>query len=216
MSEPTATILVVDDLPANRDLMTRRLERSGFSVVERRQRARGDRARPPREHRPRAARHHDAGHDRDRRAAHAARDALVGGAARGDGDREDRQRGHGRGVLARRQRLRHQARRLPGGARPHPDPPAHDEVDARRGRRRDRAAHARAGRARDRAGRALPARPADRRRQLRHRVPRAPPGPQARRGGEDPRDERRHRPRGARALQPRGPARPAACSIRTR
>ena len=33
MSEPTATILVVDDLPANRDLMTRRLERSGFSVV---------------------------------------------------------------------------------------------------------------------------------------------------------------------------------------
>ena len=32
MSE-TATILVVDDLPANRDLMTRRLERSGFRVV---------------------------------------------------------------------------------------------------------------------------------------------------------------------------------------
>jgi CheY-like chemotaxis protein len=29
----TATILVVDDLPANRDLMTRRLERSGFKVV---------------------------------------------------------------------------------------------------------------------------------------------------------------------------------------
>jgi CheY-like chemotaxis protein len=29
----TATILVVDDLPANRDLMTRRLERSGFRVV---------------------------------------------------------------------------------------------------------------------------------------------------------------------------------------
>jgi DNA-binding response OmpR family regulator len=32
MSEP-ATILVVDDLPANRDLMSRRLERSGFRVV---------------------------------------------------------------------------------------------------------------------------------------------------------------------------------------
>ncbi len=32
MSE-TATILVVDDLPANRDLMARRLERSGFRVV---------------------------------------------------------------------------------------------------------------------------------------------------------------------------------------
>jgi CheY-like chemotaxis protein len=29
----TATILVVDDLPANRDLMTRRLERSGFRVL---------------------------------------------------------------------------------------------------------------------------------------------------------------------------------------
>jgi CheY-like chemotaxis protein len=29
----TVTILVVDDLPANRDLMTRRLERSGFHVV---------------------------------------------------------------------------------------------------------------------------------------------------------------------------------------
>jgi CheY-like chemotaxis protein len=29
----SATILVVDDLPANRDLMTRRLERSGFQVV---------------------------------------------------------------------------------------------------------------------------------------------------------------------------------------
>jgi len=32
VSEP-ATILVVDDLPANRDLMSRRLERSGFRVV---------------------------------------------------------------------------------------------------------------------------------------------------------------------------------------
>ena len=32
MSE-TATLLVVDDLPANRDLMTRRLERSGFRVL---------------------------------------------------------------------------------------------------------------------------------------------------------------------------------------
>ena len=30
VSEIAATILVVDDLPANRDLMTRRLERSGF------------------------------------------------------------------------------------------------------------------------------------------------------------------------------------------
>jgi CheY-like chemotaxis protein len=29
----TATILIVDDLPANRDLMTRRLERSGFRVL---------------------------------------------------------------------------------------------------------------------------------------------------------------------------------------
>jgi len=29
----TATILVVDDLQSNRDLMTRRLERSGFRVV---------------------------------------------------------------------------------------------------------------------------------------------------------------------------------------
>jgi len=33
VSEPSATILVVDDLPANRDLMVRRLERSGFSVL---------------------------------------------------------------------------------------------------------------------------------------------------------------------------------------
>jgi CheY-like chemotaxis protein len=33
VSEPLATILVVDDLPANRDLMVRRLERSGFNVV---------------------------------------------------------------------------------------------------------------------------------------------------------------------------------------
>ena len=34
MSEtPAATILVVDDLPANRDLMSRRLERSGFRVL---------------------------------------------------------------------------------------------------------------------------------------------------------------------------------------
>ena len=32
MSEPAANILVVDDLPANRDLMVRRLERSGFRV----------------------------------------------------------------------------------------------------------------------------------------------------------------------------------------
>ena len=34
MSEPAATILVVDDLPANRDLMVRRLERSGFRVLQ--------------------------------------------------------------------------------------------------------------------------------------------------------------------------------------
>ena len=40
----TATILVVDDLPANRDLMARRLERSGFRVVSAAQRARGARA----------------------------------------------------------------------------------------------------------------------------------------------------------------------------
>ncbi len=33
MSAQPATILVVDDLPANRDLMSRRLERSGFQVV---------------------------------------------------------------------------------------------------------------------------------------------------------------------------------------
>ncbi len=33
MSDTTATILVVDDLPANRDLMVRRLERSGFNVI---------------------------------------------------------------------------------------------------------------------------------------------------------------------------------------
>jgi len=33
VSEPAATILVVDDLPANRDLMVRRLERSGFNVL---------------------------------------------------------------------------------------------------------------------------------------------------------------------------------------
>jgi CheY-like chemotaxis protein len=33
VSEPAATILVVDDLPANRDLMVRRLERSGFQVL---------------------------------------------------------------------------------------------------------------------------------------------------------------------------------------
>ena len=32
MSDAKATILVVDDLPANRDLMVRRLERSGFQV----------------------------------------------------------------------------------------------------------------------------------------------------------------------------------------
>ena len=33
MSDPAATILVVDDLPANRDLMLRRLQRSGFQVL---------------------------------------------------------------------------------------------------------------------------------------------------------------------------------------
>jgi CheY-like chemotaxis protein len=33
LERPTATILVVDDLPANRDLMVRRLERSGFNVI---------------------------------------------------------------------------------------------------------------------------------------------------------------------------------------
>jgi CheY-like chemotaxis protein len=33
VSEPKATILVVDDLPANRDLMLRRLERSGFQGI---------------------------------------------------------------------------------------------------------------------------------------------------------------------------------------
>ena len=33
MSESPATILVVDDLPANRDLMVRRLQRSGFQVL---------------------------------------------------------------------------------------------------------------------------------------------------------------------------------------
>jgi CheY-like chemotaxis protein len=33
VSEPKATILVVDDLPANRELMVRRLERSGYQVL---------------------------------------------------------------------------------------------------------------------------------------------------------------------------------------
>ena len=33
MSEPAATLLVVDDLPANRDLLVRRLERAGFRVL---------------------------------------------------------------------------------------------------------------------------------------------------------------------------------------
>ena len=33
VSDPAATILVVDDLPANRDLMLRRLQRSGFQVL---------------------------------------------------------------------------------------------------------------------------------------------------------------------------------------
>ena len=33
VSDPSATILVVDDLPTNRDLMQRRLQRSGFQVV---------------------------------------------------------------------------------------------------------------------------------------------------------------------------------------
>jgi CheY-like chemotaxis protein len=33
VNEPRATLLVVDDLPANRDLMVRRLERSGFQVL---------------------------------------------------------------------------------------------------------------------------------------------------------------------------------------
>jgi CheY-like chemotaxis protein len=33
VSEPSARILVVDDLPANRELMVRRLERSGFQVL---------------------------------------------------------------------------------------------------------------------------------------------------------------------------------------
>jgi CheY-like chemotaxis protein len=34
VSEPTATILVVDDLPANRDLLSRRLTRAGFRVLQ--------------------------------------------------------------------------------------------------------------------------------------------------------------------------------------
>jgi CheY-like chemotaxis protein len=33
VTDPVATILVVDDLPANRDLLTRRLERAGFRVL---------------------------------------------------------------------------------------------------------------------------------------------------------------------------------------
>jgi CheY-like chemotaxis protein len=33
VTDPPATILVVDDLPANRDLLSRRLERSGFKVL---------------------------------------------------------------------------------------------------------------------------------------------------------------------------------------
>ena len=78
----TATILVVDDLPANRDLMSRRLERSGFRVVCA---ASGPEAldllrRAP--GRPRAPRHHDAGHDRARGPQDRAPDPLAGGAAR--------------------------------------------------------------------------------------------------------------------------------------
>ena len=123
----TATILVVDDLPANRDLLTRRLERSGFRVVSA---ASGPEAlelvrRAPR--RPGAARHHDAGDDRARRAEDPAPGALGGRPARDHGDREDRERGRGRGAVARGQRLRDEAARLPGGAGADPegarDPP---------------------------------------------------------------------------------------------
>ena len=74
----------------------------------------------------------------------------------------------------------------------------------RRRRRRDRAAEPRAGGAGDRPGRPLPARRADRRRQLRDRFPRAPPRARPRGGGQGPGHERRHRPRGARALPARG------------
>ena len=50
-----------------------------------------------------------------------ARRALTAAAAGHHGDREDGQRGRRRGALARRQRLRDEAGRLPGGPRAHPE-----------------------------------------------------------------------------------------------
>ena len=214
VSESSATILVVDDLPANRDLMVRRLERSAFQAL--------------------AASSGPEVLELVRRGSvdlvlldimmpgmtgldvlrHAARHPLDRRAAGGDGDGEDRQRGRGRGALARRQRLRHQAGRLPGGVG------AHQRHLRTKQALRTEAAAAIEPRS---PAQAVPGsvlggryRRADRRRQLRDGVPRAPPGARPRGGGEDPGDECRDRPQGrSRASGARAPP-PAACSTRTR
>ena len=124
MSE-THTILVVDDHPDNRELLMRRLEREGFRVVG------AESGRQALDHVKGArrlvdpARRDDARDERDRGAAGGARDPHRLRAARDHGDGEGAERRRGGGPRQRRQRLRHQAHRLPGRARAHPGPAPH-------------------------------------------------------------------------------------------
>ena len=138
LTEAPATILVVDDLPANRDLLVAPARAVGVPGRLRRQRPGGAR---------RSLRRCEVdlvlldimmpgmtGLD-------VLRSVRIGRSAAAlpvdHGHRQDGERGRGRGALARRERLRHEARRLPRGARPHPGAPAHAHgARARRWRRR--------------------------------------------------------------------------------
>ena len=90
MDQTNATLLLVDDDAMNRDALSRRLARRGYTVLTAESgptRPRDGRRAPRRR---RAARRHDARHERPRDAAPAARIALGLGAAGHHGDRKDR------------------------------------------------------------------------------------------------------------------------------
>ena len=187
-------VLVVDDLAANRDILSRRLlEQGGLPG------AAGGRAAP----RPSRCSPTSAvdcvlldimmpgmtGLDVLREVR---RERSLGPAAGDHGDGQDRQRGHRRGARARRERLRDEAGRLPGGARPDQGPPAHAQrrADATRPRASSRSRPRRRCPARCSAA-ATSSTVADRRRQLRLGVPRPAPRARPRRGRQGPRNERR-------------------------
>ena len=122
MTTAAGSLLIVDDEEMNRDMLGRRLELHGY-----RSRRRGRPAVPltclieqafdlvlldvmmPELNGLEVLRRLRAIHARRRVAGH-------------HGDRQEPERGHGRGVQARRQRLRHQADRLSGGPGPHRHP----------------------------------------------------------------------------------------------